>query len=187
MGITLEKVTEEQLELMQNDPKRFWQNVTEIGKWAFKDCKSLENIHIPEGVTRIGEGAFRGCTSLKSIHIPESVTEIGKWAFKDCESLKEITIPESVKTIGKRALGFVDCKVNIIIDHFMVYTISSFRLEKFSLDEIREQCRKSGAGRVDVNLAVKYDAAQKALARSAQATNKKVKLTTRKSEVGGKD
>ena len=123
MGRKLETVTKEQLELMQEDPKRFWQNVTEIGYHAFENCTSLKEITIPEGVAEIGwyafadctslesvtglegveyigERAFKGCTSLKSIHIPESVTEIGERAFSECTSLESIHIPEGVTEIG---------------------------------------------------------------------------------------
>lgn len=37
-----------------------------IGDEAFKDCKSLTSINIPNSVTSIGEGAFSGCRSINS-------------------------------------------------------------------------------------------------------------------------
>ena len=39
---------------------------------------------IPDGITEIGRFAFSGCTSLQSIEIPNSVTEIGASAFQGC-------------------------------------------------------------------------------------------------------
>ncbi|MBO5983110.1 MAG: leucine-rich repeat domain-containing protein [Clostridia bacterium] len=96
---------------------------------AFKDCKNLPGISIPEGVTNIS-GAFVDCTNLKEINIPESVTDmsaafhgctslveanipenikdLGMWTFRDCESLEYIVIPDSVETIGYWAFG--NCK-----------------------------------------------------------------------------
>lgn len=46
------------------------EKVTSIGKGAFQDCTTLENITIPDSVTSIGDGAFSGCTNLESITIP---------------------------------------------------------------------------------------------------------------------
>lgn len=38
----------------------------------------------------IGSGAFRGCKSLKRIVIPESVTVIEAETFYGCETLREV-------------------------------------------------------------------------------------------------
>lgn len=55
-----------------------------IGKYAFRDCKSLTSVIIPSSVTEIREYAFDGCISLKNVNIPSSVTEIGCGAFICC-------------------------------------------------------------------------------------------------------
>ena len=60
-----------------------------------KDGKKLVlclNHNIPNGITEIGRFAFSGCTSLQSIEIPNSVTEIGYSAFGGCTSLQSIEI-----------------------------------------------------------------------------------------------
>ena len=67
-------------------------NVTYIGKSAFKNCSSLTSIDIPSSVTSIGGSAFFGCSSLTSIDIPNSVTSIGGAVFQDCSSLTSINI-----------------------------------------------------------------------------------------------
>ena len=59
-------------------------SVTNIGKYAFFDCKSLTSINIPNSVTNIGDRAFKGCISLTKINIPNSVTNIGRSAFRFC-------------------------------------------------------------------------------------------------------
>ena len=82
-------------------------SVTRIGGTAFKGCKSLTSVTIPNSVTYIGWGAFSGCKSLTSVTIPNSVTSIGDFAFEGCSSLKSVTIPNSVTTIGHFA--FVGC------------------------------------------------------------------------------
>ena len=96
---------------------------------AFKDCKNLHGISIPEGVTNISgafvdcifleeinipesvtdmSAAFRGCTNLVEVNIPKNIKDLGMWTFRDCESLEYIVIPDSVETIGLWAFG--NCK-----------------------------------------------------------------------------
>ena len=64
-----------------------------IGDAAFRGCKKLKSITIPNSVTSIGWGAFADCKKLKSITIPNSVTSIGNWAFYECSSLKSVSVP----------------------------------------------------------------------------------------------
>ena len=101
-----------------------------IGEYAFRGCKGLWSIAIPEGVTSIGEYAFSN-TNLNDIVIPEGVTTIGKSVFEHCllldsvtfgassqlesigdsafteSNLNDIVIPEGVTSIGDKA--FKDC------------------------------------------------------------------------------
>ena len=72
---------------------------------AFRDCKRLAEVVLPESLTYVNNGLFSGCGSLRSVAIPESVRAIGNDAFKGCSSLSEIKIPESVTTIGSNAFA----------------------------------------------------------------------------------
>lgn len=58
-----------------------------IGKYAFRDCKSLTSVIIPSSVTEIREYAFDGCSGLKSIYVyAETVPSIGAGAFNGFDS-----------------------------------------------------------------------------------------------------
>ncbi len=81
--------------------------ITEIGTYAFYECKSLASVVIPSSVTKICQSAFIGCTSLVSVVISDGVKEIGIYAFAQCSSLTSVEIPPSVTEIGNKA--FIDC------------------------------------------------------------------------------
>ena len=82
--------------------------VTSIGKHAFRNCRGLTSVTIPEGVTSIGPGAFSICCELKAVKIPVSVRDIGEWAFERCYALRSVTIPPKVENVG--AASFENCR-----------------------------------------------------------------------------
>ena len=75
------------------------QTLKTIGKAAFKNHPTLEEIYIQTGVTAILPQAFYGCGKLKAVNIPASVTAIKDNAFDECSSLSMIYIPKSVTEI----------------------------------------------------------------------------------------
>lgn len=90
-------------------------SVTSIGDEAFMGCSSLTFVTIPDSVTSIGGSAFRYCSSLTSVTIPNSVTSIGEHAFQGCSSLTSITIPDSVTSIGDSAFRYCSSLISITI------------------------------------------------------------------------
>lgn len=79
-------------------------NLTAIGRFAFRYCRSLENIVIPEKVTNIGSCAFQYCDLLESVTIPEKVTNIEGYTFDGCKSLQEIVLEAAdLGTVGDSA------------------------------------------------------------------------------------
>lgn len=79
--------------------------LTEIGIAAFKNCKNLKTINIPETVKAIGTMGFANCNSLQStkknpVVISKGNTEIMDFAFAGCKSMQYIKIPASVE-IGR--------------------------------------------------------------------------------------
>jgi hypothetical protein len=74
-------------------------SIPTIRENAFRNCKSLQNITIPNSVTKIDSVTFSGCKILGSITIPDGVTDIEGFAFGDCTLLTSITIPDSITNI----------------------------------------------------------------------------------------
>ena len=67
------------------------------------DILSLDDLQNFTGLTTIGEEAFRGCRGLTSITIPNSVTTIGSGAFADCSGLTTVSIGNSETSIENDA------------------------------------------------------------------------------------
>ena len=61
-----------------------WQ--TEIPENAFSGMNKLQKVVLPETIVYIGKGAFKGCKALTEINLPENV-KCDKKAFKDCTKL----------------------------------------------------------------------------------------------------
>ena len=78
----------------------------------------------------LGDEAFRGCRNLTSITIPDSVTSIGKYAFYDCSSLTSITIPDSVTSIGNSAFSGCDSLTDIACPVFVLSGVNRNNLQR---------------------------------------------------------
>lgn len=69
---------------------------------AFKDCKELQSIDIPNSVEFIGIQAFAGCLKLRSVTIPNSVRSIDSEAFPFCHELM-FNVYENVYYLGNES------------------------------------------------------------------------------------
>lgn len=78
----------------------------DVGQFAFDGCENLKNVDL-YGATVIGASAFRACKKLTEIYLPNTLTTIRDGAFTDCIRLGCLRIPGSVKTLGY--FSFVNC------------------------------------------------------------------------------
>lgn len=90
------------------------EDITGIGRMAFREYHNLKEISIPESVREIGQGAFASC-GLTSVTLPNGLTEIGNIVFGDCRALSEIVIPDSVTKIDVGAFGGCTGLIKVII------------------------------------------------------------------------
>ena len=104
-------------------------SVTCIGSYAFGQCGSITNIHIPNSVTSIEAIAFYGCSSLTSIEIPNSVTSIGGNAFEGCSSLTSIEIPNSVTSIGNYAFNGCTGLTSVTVETTTLPTLGEYAFD----------------------------------------------------------
>lgn len=110
--------------------------VTSIEKDAFKFCRQLESVTIPNSITSIGDFAFYACSSLTSLTIPDSVIYISDDAFGSCSKLKSVKLSENIKYIHR--FTFSSCKslTSIIIPENVTYIDMNAFYNCTTLEEI---------------------------------------------------
>ncbi len=103
-------------------------NVTTLGKNAFRTCGKLEALTLGRNISQYGSYILQGCTNLSKIYgdyasadnrcwivngvlqlfaqkdvttynVPENVTSIGSYVFSSCSSLQSITMPKGLSSI----------------------------------------------------------------------------------------
>lgn len=87
-------------------------NVTVVGREAFKDLKGLKSVTFPAGLTEIAEYAFSHCTGLTELRLPEGLNTIGYYAFSGCKGLKEVYIPDGVQFNFHSAFSLCPAKIS---------------------------------------------------------------------------
>lgn len=106
---------------------------TSVDGLAFRKCRLLSNVTLPDGLLTIGDAAFSLCSSLQQIQIPASVERIGVAAFcksglvtiqflgvpkvieadvfEGCSQLKEIIVPKGSRDVFAKKIGVPEDKV----------------------------------------------------------------------------
>ena len=85
-------------------------------KAAYKDCKSIQKVSIPESLFRIEASTFSGCESLMTITIPPTIESIDQYAFYGCKRLSVVQIgSQIVHTIRKYAFSGCESLIDINI------------------------------------------------------------------------
>ena len=78
--------------------------VTEIGKWAFKNCSGLTGFAIPSTIDTIQEGAFYGCSGFTgTLDLSFSTAVLKKDVFRECSGFTELILPLFISEIPEGA------------------------------------------------------------------------------------
>lgn len=109
--------------------------ITDIGEGAFRDCKFIFEVVLPEGLMHVGDYAFCECRGLREIELPKTVEGVGNHGFYNCRNLHRMTIPAGLKYIGDGFIKNCDEINEIILD--TAKTISSGVV--VFLNEIKEE------------------------------------------------
>ena len=73
-------------------------SIASIGAEAFKNCRQLISVNIPNGVSSIGDAAFSN-TGFNTFTLPDNVTTLGIGVFQNSSSLTQVTLPSNLTEI----------------------------------------------------------------------------------------
>lgn len=73
--------------------------VVSIGEGAFKGS-DIVSVEVSKYVTTVEKNAFRDCKNLKSVKLPEGLRSLGESAFLDCSALENVNIPSDLEKIN---------------------------------------------------------------------------------------
>ncbi len=85
--------------------------VTEIGQYAFTDCKYITEVVLPKSIAEIYAPAFRNCVRLEKINIP--CISVNSPVFQNCQHLKEVVLEEKLKYLHHGV--FSDCVIEKLV------------------------------------------------------------------------
>lgn len=111
-------------------------------KGAFRNCKNLSTVSLPESVVKVGDYAFNGCTSLTDIYLPASITSYATTALYGCTALTTVTVGEEWTNALNLSYSdniTVECIKSIINNVAIVssstkITLSAVVYQNFTLD-----------------------------------------------------
>ncbi len=91
-----------------------WTSENEV-PWS-SDKKKIAAVSLPSGLTNIGDFAFYECRALKSMTIPNSITSIGNQSIRYCDSITTVTIGSGVASIGSWAFNGDSLQTAFVVD-----------------------------------------------------------------------
>lgn len=117
-----------------------------IGKAAFRCCRSVKTIVLPETVEQIESQAFEACLNLKEINIPPRVKTICPHTFRNCRSLSSIVLPEGIETICAyafaRCYDLDDVSLPSTIISISLYSFHACQMNNVYYNGFREEFEK---------------------------------------------
>ena len=130
------------------------ESINTISSWAFNECDSLMTIDLSNctDLMYIEQAAFQNCKSAQQIILPDNVNVISKSAFQGCIMAKSIKFPVNVGTIEALAfadmqslqtLDFSSCTVLISIDKEAFRNASNLQEINFSNCGVTTICEEA--------------------------------------------
>lgn len=84
-------------------------SITNIGEYAFAECRKLETITFGDNLLLIGNKAFSNDSNISSIFVPETTRTLYSTAFDGCMKLVDIRVDEENDVFSSRDESGIEC------------------------------------------------------------------------------
>lgn len=112
------------------------ENITQIRKWAFRNCPNLTYVYFPESLAVIWQNAFAYSPNIQSVMLSHTQVEnFYDGAFLNVTSLKTVTLPPTTKSIGSSCFSGTSIESITIPDGVEIIGHSAFA-ENTNLKEV---------------------------------------------------
>ena len=112
-------------------------DVVQIGKSAFMNNSTVENINLTEKILEISNNAMYGMKALKSITLPKNLMILGKYSFAYCSALESVNF-ETENLTQIKDFTFYGCtKLNDVVLPDSIFEIGEYAFAQcMNLDNI---------------------------------------------------
>ncbi len=108
--------------------------VSHIGIMAFRNCKNLTRVVLPDTVTDVGNACFIGCDSLSGLHLGFGLNRLGDNFIGNCPSLTEITYSGSNADLAKVENYSALLSLSIIYNHIITEIAISVKIHSPAIE-----------------------------------------------------
>lgn len=99
--------------------------VTKIGRYAFREDKTIKKVNFPNTITEISEFAFFHCDNLAEVRNVKNIIKIDDFAFQYCYSLERLRFSKHIEEID--SMAFYACEnLSISIPETCIYCNDAF-------------------------------------------------------------
>ncbi len=81
--------------------------IHEVGRQAFKGCKELTTLILPDSVRKLGSKALLACSGLRVVRLSSLLLSLEPEVFRDCVDLPMVALPWKMQEIKNRS--FYQC------------------------------------------------------------------------------
>ena len=92
------------------------EGVSELGQYAFLDCRLMHTVEFSPRLTEIQTGVFSGCSALTDARLKDGISVIYQDAFSSCTALGTVRLPRSLDTIYENAFASCTSLTKLIYD-----------------------------------------------------------------------
>lgn len=127
-------------EIVEYESKTY--SVTRIDARAFRGCKNLQTVSVPESIVECGSGIFAECPNLTTVYWNATHCRYASNAFQGCEKLQSFEFGDKVEVLPYKLCSYLPALTTITIPESVHSTNSDVFAYCEGLTEINWNAKK---------------------------------------------